>query len=289
METIGSLKNKVGSTVCKMFTSSANKRSNEFKVHKHAELEISLILEGQGLYNTNTGIYDIMPGDIFLFSTNEFHCITDIFAKDGAGHMELLNLHFQPSFVWSAGNDYLKNDYLRIFFGRNKDFTNRLDRGNAAIGKLSSLLLSIKTEFENKELDYEAEIKSQILQLMIAIHRHFPVTEESSAAVPNQLFERIESAINYIDLNYCSHISLTEIAQKAFMSKAYFCTVFKSMNGLTPWEYINIKRINKASELLKTTDSSILSIATQCGYNNTANFNKIFKQITNTTPKKLRD
>ena len=288
MEIIGSLENKVGSPVCKMFISSANKRSNEFKVHKHAEFEISLILEGQGLYNTNTGIFDIRPGDIFLYSTNEFHCITDIFAQSDGGHMELLNLHFQPSFVWSVGNDYLKNDYLRIFFARNKNFTNRLDRTNPAVKKIADLMLSIKSEFENKGYDYDVEIKSMILQLIILIHRSFPVTEENSVAVPNQLFERIENAINYMDLNYCSNISLTEIAKKAFMSKAYFCTVFKSMNGLTPWEYINIKRINKATDLLKSTNDSILSIATQCGYNNSANFNKIFKQITGSTPREIR-
>lgn len=72
------------------------------------------------------------------------------------------------------------------------------------------------------------------------------------------------------------------------MSRNYFCTVFKELNGLTPWEYINIKRINKAIELLKNTNLSITLIASQCGYNNTANFNKNFKQITGQTPKDIR-
>ena len=61
------------------------------------------------------------------------------------------------------------------------------------------------------------------------------------------------------------------------------------MNGLTPWEYINIKRINKAVDLLKSSDLSISSVATQCGYNNMANFSRIFKQITGTTPKHIRN
>ena len=66
-------------------------------------------------------------------------------------------------------------------------------------------------------------------------------------------------------------------------------SMFKEMNGLTPWEYINIKRINKAVDLLKSSDLSISSVATQCGYNNMANFSRIFKQITGTTPKHIRN
>ena len=47
---------------------------------KLGKFEISLILQGTGIYDTKTGTYDIRPGDIFLYSTNEYHCITDIFA-----------------------------------------------------------------------------------------------------------------------------------------------------------------------------------------------------------------
>ena len=124
---------------------------------------------------------------------------------------------------------------------------------------------------------------------MITIHRNFSITEENSMYIPNQLYERMETALNFMDQNYCSDLSLSDIASKAFMSRTYFCSMFKEMNGLTPWEYINIKRINKAVDLLKSSDLSISSVATQCGYNNMANFSRIFKQITGTTPKHIRN
>lgn len=57
---------------------------------------------------------------------------------------------------------------------------------------------------------------------------------------------------------------------------------------MTTWDYINIKRIDKAISLLSTTDETILNIATQCGFNNSANFNRIFKKITQLTPKQYR-
>lgn len=285
---IGTLSNKINSPVCKMYISSADTRAKSYRIHKHIEFEISLILQGTGLYDTKTGIYDIRPGDIFLYSTNEYHCITDIFNQSNGGHMELLNLHFQPSFVWSVGNEYLTNSYLKIFFNRNKNFRNRLDRDNPAIMRLTEQILSIKKEFEDQKYDYAICIKAKILELMITIHRNFCITEETSTYIPNQLYERMETALNFIDQNYCSDLSLSDIASRAFMSRTYFCSIFKKMNGLTPWEYINIKRINKAVELLKSSDLSIAAVATQCGYNNMANFSRIFKQITGTTPKHIR-
>lgn len=286
---VGTLCNKIGSPVCKMFISSADTRTNSYRVHKHIEFEISLILRGLGVYNTKTGIYDIRPGDIFIYSTNEYHCITDIFPDAESDHMELLNLHFQPSFTWSVGNEYLSNSYLKIFFNRNKDFKNRLDRNNPAIKQLTEQMLTIKKEFENMEYDYDVSIKAKVLELLISIHRNFHLTEENSVYIPNQLYERMKNALNYMDQNYCLDLSLAKIANQAFMSRTYFCSMFKKMNGLTPWEYINIKRINKAVDLLKSSDLPIFTIATQCGYNNLANFSRIFKQITGTTPKNIRN
>ena len=191
--------------------------------------------------------------------------------------------------MWSVGNEYLANSYLKIFFNRNKNFQNRLNRDNPAIAYLTEQMLSIKDEFENKKYNYDICIKAKILELMITIHRNFCITEESSTYIPNQLYERMEGALIYMDKNYCFDLSLSDIASKAFMSRTYFCSMFKEMNGLTPWEYINIKRINKAVELLKSSDLSISAVATQCGYNNMANFSRIFKQITGTTPKRIRN
>lgn len=285
---IGTLVNKFNAPVCRMFISAADPRADSYRVHKHIEFEISLVLEGNGIYDTKSGTYDIRPGDIFIYSTNEYHCISDIFPENAEKGMTLLNLHFLPTFVWSTGNDYLTNNYLKIFFNRNKNFTNRLDRDNPAAKKIAEQMLSVKYEFEKKDFDHDVLIKTLIVQLMIAIHRNFGITDENISFMPNQLCERMESALNFIDKNYCSDLSLADIAARAFISKTYFCAMFKDMNGLTPWEYINIKRINKAVDLLRSTELPIMTVALQCGYNNTANFNKIFKQITGSTPRNIR-
>ena len=57
---------------------------------------------------------------------------------------------------------------------------------------------------------------------------------------------------------------------------------------MTTWDYINIKRIEDSLTLLKSTNLTVLDIATKCGFNSTASFNKIFKKTTGITPKEYR-
>ena len=53
-------------------------------------------------------------------------------------------------------------------------------------------------------------------------------------------------------------------------------------------EYIIRKRIDLAKMELKRTDSNILDLAYRCGFNNSANFNRAFKQRTGQTPSEFR-
>ncbi len=285
MQLIGSIENKVNLPVCKMFLSTAPRRKGVYRNHKHAEFELSVILKGTGNYRTTTGDLDIRAGDIFLFSTNEAHCITDIDCDE----IEILNLHVQPSFVWSLGEDFLGKNYLNIFFQRNDSFRNRLDRENPATEDVTRFLFSIREEFETQRDDFNSAIKLKILQALITVQREFPIAKkQTDMSISTQHIAAIAKAVNYIDKNFTSNISLDALAKIALISKSYFCTIFKKLNGLSPWEYINIKRINMAVDLLRSTQLSVLNIATQCGYNNTSNFNKIFKSVTGQTPKVYR-
>ena len=69
------------------------------------------------------------------------------------------------------------------------------------------------------------------------------------------------------------------------MTQTYFSSVFKKFNGVSPWEYITIKRVEMAIELLKSTDMTKLEIAEKCGFKSSANFYKAFNNITGKKPK----
>ena len=60
--------------------------------------------------------------------------------------------------------------------------------------------------------------------------------------------------------------------------------MFKKLNGISPWDYIVLKRIEKAIELLETTDKNKIDIAEMCGFTSSSNFYKAFAKVTGKTP-----
>ena len=98
----------------------------------------------------------------------------------------------------------------------------------------------------------------------------------------------MSKTMDYIDNNIEKDLQLSELAEIAGMNKSYFSTLFKKLNGMSPWDYITVRRIDLARKLLSDSDRNILDIAMMCGFNNTANFNRAFKKVTGKTPKEIR-
>ncbi len=72
------------------------------------------------------------------------------------------------------------------------------------------------------------------------------------------------------------------------MSPNYFSGFFKLSTGFSPIEYLNKMRISRSIELIRETDYTIAQIALDCGFNNLANFNKVFKHFVGNTPSQIR-
>src|SRR5574344_1922605 len=108
MEVLADIRHNGGVSVCRAFISSGVTRHGYFVVHRHTELELSLIIGGSGIYRASDKVYQIKEGDIFLYCTNEEHCVTD------ADNLSLFNIHFSPRFFWEAGDSPAR--FLSVFY-----------------------------------------------------------------------------------------------------------------------------------------------------------------------------
>ena len=93
----------------------------------------------------------------------------------------------------------------------------------------------------------------------------------------------------YINENLSEKITLDELAQVANMGKTGFSTEFKSITGMTVWEYIINARIELASSyLIEKEGLNVTEISLMCGFNDNAHFAKIFKKIKGSTPREFK-
>jgi len=100
--------------------------------------------------------------------------------------------------------------------------------------------------------------------------------------------EQIKKVYEYIHDNFHRKIALEEISQLVNMSPVSFNRFIKKRTGKTFITYVNDTRISYASRFLIETEKSIGEIGYECGFNNIANFNRIFKKSKNCTPSEYR-
>lgn len=267
--------------ILKAYFSALPKQRRDFRKHHHAECEISAFLSGTGTYTTAEKSYNFSPGSVFVFSGDEVHCITDI-----TNDFTLLNLRFMPSLLVSEGGDL---NLLKIFFSRSQSFENHIDPQNPATAAIHGKIKEIARELSENREGSGTMARYLLFSIFVSLIRDYNyVKSKSPYGDYISSVGSIGSALRYINENLERPLTLAEISSAAAMSSAYFSTVFKKINGLSPWRYITIKRVEKAVELLKTTDCTSLDIAMQCGFNSSSNFYKAFTAVTGKSPKDYR-
>ena len=79
-----------------------------------------------------------------------------------------------------------------------------------------------------------------------------------------------------------------EYAAMFFLHPNYFSNLIKEKTGRSACEWIELRTVEEAKYLLKTTNNSIAEIAYKLTYNDASNFTKFFKKFTNMTPGEYR-
>jgi AraC-like DNA-binding protein len=95
---------------------------------------------------------------------------------------------------------------------------------------------------------------------------------------------RFAAVVQYIKQHLTEQITVEKLAELACMSKATFFRVFKRELGLTPVEYVIQERLQEAKRLLRNPLVKVADVCFRAGFNNTAYFQKLFKQYEGVTP-----
>ncbi|MEG2929377.1 MAG: AraC family transcriptional regulator [Oscillospiraceae bacterium] len=99
----------------------------------------------------------------------------------------------------------------------------------------------------------------------------------------------IFKSISYINSHYSEKITLEDMAQKVYLSPAYFSKIFKEETGKTFINFLNDVRIEKSKELLRTTDFKLIDICSLVSFDDQSYFTKVFKKHVGISPLKYRD
>jgi len=133
---------------------------------------------------------------------------------------------------------------------------------------------------------YHAASLLELLKVMQSIAQDLVMSVEK----PQELLSRvIEDIVQLIDREYNSEITLESIARQVYLSPGYLSRLFKKYKGKSIIKHITSIRLEKAGELLLTTNKKITDIGKEVGYPNFAYFSSLFKNSYGKTPSQYRE
>lgn len=126
---------------------------------------------------------------------------------------------------------------------------------------------------------YQFNIGSTILKMISSI-----ISMEQKHNQPEESDLLVEKAKALFAGNIQNSITVEEVAAELGLNQSRFGKLFKNYTGLTPYQYFLHMRVNRAKELLETTDCSIKELAYKLHFNDQYHFSKLFKQKTGMSP-----
>ena len=113
-------------------------------------------------------------------------------------------------------------------------------------------------------------------------------SEVSNPLADTPTYRPVREIHEYINEHFAEDCSLKKLAHIVNLSPNYLHTIFKERVGLTPYEYVISRRIDRAKALIMTGEKTMLEISIETGFCSQSHFNKIFKAQTGTTPVNYR-
>ncbi|MGY6647706.1 AraC family transcriptional regulator [Wenyingzhuangia sp. IMCC45574] len=252
-----------------------------FPVHFHPEYELNFIKNGKGTRRiVGDSMEEIGDLELVLIGPNLHH--------------GWLNHHCESESIHEITIQFHENLFQKEFLERQimkpiKDMFDRSVHGILFSDKTASDMYERFTKVSKLDsMDYFLELLSILYDLSNSRNQKL-LSTYTLAKEDFENSDKIKIIYDYVQENYHRKITLEEVSNLVFMSQVSFNRFIKKRTGKTFVDYLNDVRIGYASMKLIEKDHSIAEIAFNCGFNNIANFNRVFKRLKNRTPSQYRN
>ena len=239
-----------------------------FQMHTHPKYEIFWFAAGKGTFHIEGTAYPLHPGDILIMRSNEAHYI----AISPDVPYERYALHFDPELVRATK---CGEALLAVFENRPAGQNNRFSLKDFQNDDAYGALRCVEANATMESLDTIAFL-FPLLFALNAVEREENQTEEG-------LVYRI---VSYLNRHLEEPLSLEKICKRFFLSKSKLCRLFKQAMGTTVWQYVTVKRLTTAHELILTGQKPA-EAAASVGFSEYSVFWRAYKKYYGTTPKEL--
>ena len=248
-------------------------------LHWQDSMELVFVKRGSGLVQMGTVTYPAREGDIFVFSPGTLHALRQAEGRS----MEYENIIFDLELLGGA-EDLCAEKYILPLQSGRFSLTRRLTPNDLCYPQAAACLRETEDANRTKQPGYELFIKGALLRflaLLIAQGKDLPPTETTDT-------RRLKKILQWVSEHYGEEIHIADAARLVPCSESHFMRWFRQMTGQSFVAFLKEYRLNAAAEALHTTEDTVLTIASRCGFENLSYFNRAFKAHFGMTPRECR-
>ena len=265
------------------FNLSTGYEQRSYQAHWHSYGEILLVGPGKtNIFMVNRDRYELAEGDFLLIWPMEMHAIID------ADRKESLVIQFSNTFMNSLF------DLQRIMhFYRNLHVL-CINAHPELVGKLRVIAEKMKEIWFKAGPDRELRCCMLLMEFMLTLDEHrdefAPEIRSGDAySYTDTVVRRMISVTDYIKNNLTADdLSQAAMAEMAGISKDYFSRIFRTVTGTNYSRWLNMIRLEKATELLANEEMTLTEVAMRSGFQSISSFNRVFRAEKGMAPGEYR-
>jgi len=239
---------------------------NTNESHIHKECEIYINLSGDVSFEVENHIYPISAGSVIITRPYEYHhCIY---------HSNKPHRHY-----WILFSPEDNDELLKMFFQRLRGVSNHIMLDSDCLERACEIMQSLLKK-DTPELDRYIGFFTLLKILDSGTRLNY---DEDLVGLP----EDVRLALKYMYDNIGTKISVSELAEKAFVSVNTLERHFKACLNATPFEILKRKRLIYSLELLRH-GKTLYETCELCGFSDYSNFIMLFRKQFGITPLKFK-
>ena len=244
----------------------AQPQQSKFFLHTHPHAEIFHFLQGKAIFHVEGNAYPLKPGDILLIRPTEAHYIE--LDPSVPYRRTVINLDLSLLESLAPGTPLLQPFMEREAGHRN--LYRQKDLGNEVYTYLNALA---------DHSDDRLSTLADIILVLRRIHQIYNANQDVSAQPPT-----VEVRIlRYINHHLGEDLTLEQLCNVFFISRAQLCRRFKKATGTSVGRYISIKRLIMAQQMLRQGKRP-LDVFGLCGFLDYSSFYRAYTKYFGHTP-----
>lgn len=252
--------------------------------HWHEELEAVVVAQGSCIVMAGKEKYLIREGEGFFVNSGILHGCWDWENSACRFH----SLVFHPRLVGGSLDSVFYQEYVQPVIGN--PMMQSLHLTQTVFWKKEALELIERAwqAGQQESFGYEFRVREALSEMMLRLRRNLPSEQKKPGIKAVRDGERIKRMIQFIHDHYGEQLSIQSIAAAAAVSESECLRCFRSTVGLSPIQYVRQYRIQKAAQLLNTTQEPVCAIAERCGFQDFSYFTKTFREMKGCVPTEYR-